>query len=1037
MIRVATLALLASSSLFAQDKPGWQDRLEKASASPQAWKARREEIRRQILVAAGLWPEYERPPLKSEIFGKVEGEDYSIERVALETLPGFYLSGSLYRPRGKPGPYPAVLAPHGHWKDGRFTQAKDGNFPALGISFARLGFVSFHYDMVGYADLKQLPHKFDDAAWGNGLLGLQTWNSLRAVDFVAALPDVDPKRIGCTGASGGGTQTFLLAAIDERIACAAPVNMVAAEFQGGCSCENAPFLRIGLNNVEIAAMTAPRALLLIAATGDWTRNVPTLEAPVLEKTFEALGVKEKFRAVQFDAPHNYNHDSRQAVYAWMVRWLQNGPDQSRIDERTVDPVKREDLSVWTADHPLPANAINAESLKTLLRERVTAQLASLKPKDAASLKKYRDLMDPAWRLTMTLRPPSLQGHASAGATIPLVVGTKPDEVHAMQDALSAQGKTARSAILGAHDAEPAAGGDATQRKTYPTTFYRTELARQVQSVLDALGQIVGPGQSTAIELIGIGDAGPAVLLARALAPPALRIRRTIVDISSIEEVLEASQHPGLKRLGGWQGAAALAPAGFLVLHGRKVEADLIRASYKAADRESALTISSEPWSRERILEELARYAPPGGEPRPRPPRREGSGGREALPPLTAGTLRRSLTPRFRGLHEQDALGVAAGQHVVEGLRRLVEGIGPRDHLVEHQAPLLVEAEEARQIDLGAALAVERVEVDLVPFEELHVDRHGLLRAAQLDRAAAVAHEGQGRRAERGHRRALEGGIDAAAARHRANLRCRAKEPFVAPLRHHRVGRAEAQGHFESGRIHIHPDDHARPRDPGPLDHRKAHAAGADHRHRLARLDLSDVEDGAHAGLHAAAQDARRGEGDLGVHADHRGSRNHGAGGHGAERERDVDRPALPLEALEGNFGPLLADVLRAAPALEAVAAGDGPIEEHPVAGLQSRHPGAHLLHDPGAFVAQDLDRVAEEELVVGVADPAGLDLDHHFPRLGVADLDRFDGEVALPVGQDRSGFHPRASLRRRHPITGERGVQPPKNPSPPAVMPYS
>src|SRR5262245_28781822 len=351
MIRSTILALVL---LLAQDsKPGWQTRLDAASKTPAAWKARRDEVRRQILVAAGLWPEFERPPLKPEIFGKVDGEDYTIERVTLETLPGFYLSGSLYRPKGKPGPFPAIAAPHGHWKEGRYTQAKDGNFPTMGISLARLGFVSFHYDMVGYADFKQLPHKFDDLAWGQGLFGLQTWNSLRAIDFIAALPDVDPKRIGCTGASGGGTQTFILTAIDDRIACAVPVNMVAAEFQGGCSCENAPFLRLGLNNVEIAAMTAPRPLLLIACTGDWTKNVPTLEGPVVKKAFETLGIGEKFHFVQMKADHNYNQDSREAMYAWMSRWLQNGPDQPKIAEPPAPEVKREELAVWTDKHEVP------------------------------------------------------------------------------------------------------------------------------------------------------------------------------------------------------------------------------------------------------------------------------------------------------------------------------------------------------------------------------------------------------------------------------------------------------------------------------------------------------------------------------------------------------------------------------------------------------------------------------------------------------------------------------------------------------------
>src|SRR5438105_1223520 len=164
MIRSTLLALFVVGVAVAQDpapaKPGWQERLEKASATSQAWKARRDDVRRQILVAAGLYPEFERPPLRSEIFGKVDADDYTIERVAIETLPGLYLSGSLYRPKGKKGPFPAVASPHGHWKEGRFTQEKDGNLPARGITFARLGFVCFMYDMVGYGDFKQLPHRF-------------------------------------------------------------------------------------------------------------------------------------------------------------------------------------------------------------------------------------------------------------------------------------------------------------------------------------------------------------------------------------------------------------------------------------------------------------------------------------------------------------------------------------------------------------------------------------------------------------------------------------------------------------------------------------------------------------------------------------------------------------------------------------------------------------------------------------------------------------------------------------------------------------
>src|SRR5205823_13115433 len=104
---------------------------------------------------------------------------------------------------------------------------------------ARMGCVVFHYDMLGYADSTAIPHSqgFTDAAallWSQSQMGLQTWNSLRALDFVCGLPDVDAARVGVTGASGGGTQTFILAALDERVTAAFPAVMVSTAMQGGC-----------------------------------------------------------------------------------------------------------------------------------------------------------------------------------------------------------------------------------------------------------------------------------------------------------------------------------------------------------------------------------------------------------------------------------------------------------------------------------------------------------------------------------------------------------------------------------------------------------------------------------------------------------------------------------------------------------------------------------------------------------------------------------------------------------------------------------
>ena len=613
MARTTIAALFIALPLLAQEvkkppvKPGWQDRLERASRSPEAWKARREEIRRQILVAAGLYPEFERGPMKIDVFGKIAAEDFSIEKVSLETLPGFYLTGNLFRPRGKTGPFPAIVSPHGHWKDGRFTQEKDGNLPVRGITYARLGFVCFMYDMVGYGDFKQVPHKFDDAEWGMGLLGLQTWNSLRAVDFISGLTDVDPKRIGATGASGGGTQTFLLGAIDDRIACAAPVNMVAAEFQGGCTCENAPTLRIGLNNVEIAAAMAPRPLLLIAATGDWTKNVPTLEAPAIRSVYGALEVPERFRATQFTAPHNYNQDSREAVYAWMQRWLQNGHDAEKVEEPPVPPVDREVLAVWAPEHPRPENAVDAEKLRELLRERITSQLGTLRPHDPVSLKKYRDVMEPAWRTLLTVHPPAAPVGRPGSRRVTVVVGTKPEAAEPYKAAALNRGDQYVWVDVGfQHRPEEPAGGDATQRKTFPATFYRTELARQVQDVLDLLGSTAVVGDATKVRLIGLGEAGLPVLLAHAVAGSAVRTALTIVDLSTVDGALIARPHPGLNRLGGWAGAALLAPPGELVIHGREVDAAALREAYQLAGREGALTVSAAPWSADKINEVLAR-----------------------------------------------------------------------------------------------------------------------------------------------------------------------------------------------------------------------------------------------------------------------------------------------------------------------------------------------------------------------------------------------------------------------------------------------
>ena len=126
-------------------------------------------------------------------------------------------------------------------------------------------------------------------------MGLQTWDSIRALDFLASLPDVDKKRLACTGASGGGTQTFMLGAADDRLAAQAPIVMVSHIMQGGCLCENAPGLRVDYSNMEIAAQPVPRPQILVASTGDWTRATMTVEGPALQRIYDLFGASDHLR----------------------------------------------------------------------------------------------------------------------------------------------------------------------------------------------------------------------------------------------------------------------------------------------------------------------------------------------------------------------------------------------------------------------------------------------------------------------------------------------------------------------------------------------------------------------------------------------------------------------------------------------------------------------------------------------------------------------------------------------------------------------
>src|SRR5207248_1647353 len=290
------------------------------------------------------------------------------------------------------------------------------------ISFARQGMVAFSYDMVGFNDThfadaptdqpyydvhRQFGAAQTDQLWNISLMGFQTWNSIRALDFLESLPDVDKQRLACTGESGGGTQTFILGAVDDRLAAQAPVVMVSHIMQGGCSCENAPGLRVEYSNMEFAAVPAPRPQILVAATGDWTKTTLTVEGPAIANIYRLFNARDHFDFVRFDFGHNYNQTSREAVYAWFGKWLLPRVDPLSLRKNSCRKEPDADLRVFP-DGKLPSDAMTREQFTESLKKLHQAQWQALVSRNNRSLEKFKQIMTPAWRHTLQVEPPTVE-----------------------------------------------------------------------------------------------------------------------------------------------------------------------------------------------------------------------------------------------------------------------------------------------------------------------------------------------------------------------------------------------------------------------------------------------------------------------------------------------------------------------------------------------------------------------------------------------------------------------------------------------------
>ena len=285
-----------------------------------SWTKRAQLIRETILKGAKLDVLPGRCPLNPVQINKQTYEGYTVENVAFESLPGFYVTGNLYLPAKFEGKIPGIACPHGHWSNpadyGRFRNDMQYRCATLAI----MGAAVFAYDMVGYGESQPCVHESPQT------LRIQTWNSMRVIDYLLSLGFVDDARLGITGASGGGTQSFLLAATDDRIDVSVPVVQVSAHFYGGCICESGMPIhktaKFETNNVEIAASFAPKPMLLISDGDDWTHNMPDVEFPYVQNVYKLFGKGENVENAHFENEiHDYGYTKRCAMYKFMAKHL--------------------------------------------------------------------------------------------------------------------------------------------------------------------------------------------------------------------------------------------------------------------------------------------------------------------------------------------------------------------------------------------------------------------------------------------------------------------------------------------------------------------------------------------------------------------------------------------------------------------------------------------------------------------------------------------------------------------------------------------
>jgi hypothetical protein len=438
------------------------------------------------------------------------------------------------------------------------------------------------------------------------------------------LPDVNRKRLGCTGESGGGTQTYILGAIDPRLAAQAPVVMVSHTMQGGCSCENAPGLRVQFSNMEVAAAVVPRPQMLVAATGDWTKTTLTVEGPAIHHIYEMFGAGERMRYVRFNFNHNYNQTSREAVYQWFDQWLLDRKSQQPVAELPYHKEPTADLRVFP-DGSLPKGALTRNQLENEIIDADKRQLKALEPTSEARLRKFRAVMRPLWERTLLLDGPGLnskdtnprievsgQGFVlkeSNGESVPgklwipggdpihprsivLIVSTDENDLRTKSRDLAQVGADLAVVCLALNT--DAAAPKTNMFENFFTTYNRTETQIEARNLIAVCRWAREHFPGSRIVLDGHGRAGIWAMLAASSAD-AVAADWNQLDPTDESALLTPDLFcPGILRLGGFETGAILAAPHPILIHntGAKFDATQVRSAYKSAGASAKLMVET-------------------------------------------------------------------------------------------------------------------------------------------------------------------------------------------------------------------------------------------------------------------------------------------------------------------------------------------------------------------------------------------------------------------------------------------------------------